>query len=273
MGFIRVQSSVNDLVVVADSFHVKPLIRIKNNVRGFFIVTMSSRVINVLIENSGQLIKLDSYRNDPGVDGDKKNSKDFFLNASQELNKLFAAYRLPIILAGTIDHIEHMKNLVNQSMLMDESIIGNVEKIKSIELREKVYEILTPYYDQQEMGAIEELEIAMSKDQAVTYLEDIAISAVLGKVTKLFVVENRFVWGSINKHTGEIFIAPRQVNAHDDDVLDDLCQLVLSKGGEVIVVKEINNFKGHYAVAIVTDRGHLFQKEFDSDLMQRPLVM
>ncbi|MBC7712288.1 MAG: hypothetical protein H7177_03055 [Rhizobacter sp.] len=273
-GFIRVQSSINDLVVVADSFHIKPLIRIKNNVRGFFIVTMSSRAINVLIENSGHLIKLDSYRNEPGIDGtNKKDSRGFFLNASQELNKLFTAYRLPIILAGVKDHIEHMKGLVNQSMLMEESIVGNVEKMKAVELRERVYEILNPYYDQQELGAIKELEVAMSRDQAVTYLEDIAISAVLGKITKLFVVENRYVWGSINKHTGELFIAPRQMNAHDDDVLDDLCQLVLSKGGEVVVVKEINNFKGHYAVAIVTDRGHLYQTDFDSELMREPLVM
>lgn len=274
VGFIRVQSSITDLVVVADSYHIKPLIRIKNNVRGFFIVTMSSRVINVLIENSGHLIKLDSYRNEPGIDGNnKKDSKDFFLNASQELNKLFAAYRLPIVLAGVKDHITHMKKLVSQSMLIDEAIIGNVEKMKSIELRERVYKILTPYYDHQELSAIKELEIAMSRDQAVTYLEDIAISAVLGKITKLFVVENRFVWGSINKRTGELFITPRQVNAHDDDVLDDLCQLVLSKGGEVVVVKEINNFKGHYAVAIVTDRGHLYQTEFDSDQMPQSLVM
>lgn len=264
-GFIRVQSSINDLVVVADSYHIKPLIRIKNNVRGFFIVTMSSRAINVLIENSGHLIKLDSYRNEPGIDGtNKRDSKDFFLNASQELNKLFAAYRLPIILAGVKDHINHMSKHLNQSMLLAESIVGNVEKMKSDELRERVYEILTPYYNQQEMSSIKELEIAMARDQAVTYLEDIAISAVMGKITKLFVVENRYVWGSINRQTGEIFIAPRQVNAHDDDVLDDLCQLVLSKNGEVVVVKEINNFKGHYAVAIVTDREHLYEQGFDT---------
>ena len=271
LGFIKVQSSINDLVVVADSFHIKPLIRIKNNVRGFFIVTMSSRAINVLIENSGHLIKLDSYRNEPGIDGtNKKDSKDFFLNASQELNKLFTAYRLPIVLAGVKDHINHMSKYLNQSMLMSESIVGNVEKMKSIELQERVYQILTPYYDQQELGAIKELEIAMSRDQAVTYLEDIAISAVMGKVSKLFVVENRYVWGSINRQTGEIFIAPRQLNAHDDDVLDDLCQLVLSKGGDVVVVKEINNFKGHYAVAIVSDKNHLFEEQ---DLVSNNLQM
>lgn len=273
VGFVRVQSSINDLVVVADSFHIKPLIRIKNNVRGFFIVTMSSRAINVLIENTGHLIKLDSYRNEPGIDGtNKKDSKDFFLNASQELNKLFAAYRLPIILAGVKDHIGHMKKLLNQSMLMDESIVGNVEKMKSMELQEKVYKILTPYYEKQELGALKELESAMMRDKAITYLEDIAISAVCGKISKLFVVENRFVWGSINKHTGELFIAPRQVNAHDDDVLDDLCQLVLEKGGEVIVVKETNSFKGHYAVAIVTDRSHLFASELPSENFQAAVI-
>ena len=273
LGYIRVQSSISDLIVVADSFHIKPLIRIKNNVRGFFIVTMSSRAINVLIENSGHLIKLDSYRNEPGIEGtNKKDPKDFFLSSSQELNKLFTAYRLPIILAGVKDHIGHMKKLLNQSMLMGESIVGNVEKMKALELQDKVYKILTPYYEQQELGALNELEIALSRDRAVTYLEDISISAVAGKIQKLFVVENKHVWGSINKQTGEILITPRQVNAHDDDVLDDLCQLVLSKGGEVVVVKEINNFKGHYAVAIVTDRSHLYEKEIDQSEVQSVLM-
>lgn len=260
VGYIRVQSAISDLVVVADSYHIKPLIRIKNNVRGFFIVTMSSRAINVLIENSGHLIKLDSYRNEPGIDGrNKKDSKDFFLNASQELNKLFTAYRLPIILAGVKDHIGHMKKLLNQSMLMNESIVGNVEKMKSAELQERVYQILTPFYEQQDFGAVSELEMALSRERAITYLEDIAISAVYGKITKLFVVENRHVWGSINRHTGEISISPKQTNAHDDDILDDLCQIVLAKGAEVVVVKEIDHFKGHYAVAIVTDRSHLYE--------------
>ena len=273
LGYMRVQSSINDFVVVADSFHIKPLLRIRNNVKGFFIVTMSSRAINVLIENHGHLVKLDSYRNEPGIDGtNKKDSKDFFLNSAQELNKLFAAYRLPIVLAGVKDHIGHMKRLLNQSMLMDESITGNVEKMKAQELQERVYNILTPYYERLEMSALKDLEAAMGRGKTITFLEDIAISAVYGKITKLFVVENRFVWGSINQHTGEIFIAPRQVNAHDDDVLDDLCQLVLSKGGEVVVVKEINNFKGHYAVAIVSDKSHLFEENFKVDNIQSEAI-
>ena len=47
-----------------------------------------------------------------------------------------------------------------------------------------------------------------------------------------------------------------------------LCQMVLSKGGEVIVVKEVSQFKGHYAVAIVTDRSHLYDADLDMNIME-----
>lgn len=256
--YLHAHSPIQDLTVVADSFHIKPLIKIKKSEKGFFLVAMTSRAVNVFIDNEGHLLRLDSYRNDPGIDGqNKKSFEDFFHQASLELNKLFASYRVPIILAGVKDNIGHMKRLLPQSMLMKESIVGNVEKMKTTELRERVYEILQPYYQAQELKSQEEIGSALSRDKALVYLEDIALSAVLGTIRKLYVVERKHVWGSINPTTGEIFITPKQTNAHDDDILDDLCQLVLSKGGDVEVVSEIKDFQGHLAVAIVTDRSHL----------------
>ncbi|NOT78956.1 MAG: hypothetical protein HOP07_08120 [Bacteriovoracaceae bacterium] len=258
VGYIKFQTPIHDLVVVADSFHIKPLIKIKNNVNGFLIVTMTSRAINVLIEYNGHLVKIDSYRNEPGSEGkNKKEAAEFFLNASRELNKLFNSYRLPIVLAGVKSHLGTMKKLLNQSMLIKESVVGNVEKIKAIELREKVYQILHPYYELKTKSAVSDLENAIYRNRIVTDLEQIAQSAVLGKITKLIVVENKYIWGSINKDTGEIFISPRQINSHDDDILDDLCQIVLERNGEVVVVKEIPNLNGDFAIAIVSDLSHL----------------
>jgi len=256
--YLRTHSPFHDLTVVADSFHIKPLIKIKTLERGFFLVSMTSRAIVVFIEHDGQLLRLDSYRNDPAADGIvKRSSQEFFQHASQELNKLFTSYNVPIILAGVRDHIGHMKRLLPSNMLMNESIVGNVEKIKTSELRERVIEILQPFYHSQELKAQSEIEAAISKDKAIFYLEDIAVSAVYGKIRKLFVAENKFVWGNLDPVNGEIIIAPKQSNAHDDDILDDLCQIVLSKGGEVVVVKDFKDYKGHLAVAIVTDRSHL----------------
>lgn len=249
---------IQDLTVVADSFHIKPLIKIKKNEKGFFLVTLTSRAVNVFIDNDGHLLRLDSYRNDPGTDGtNRKSFNDFFLQASQELNKLFASYRVPVILAGVKDNIGHMRRLLPKSMLMNESIVGNVEKMKITDLREKVVEVLNPYYEAQEIKSQMDIDAAIAKDRVLLYLEDIALSAVMGKIRKLYVVEKRHVWGVLDPHTGEISISPKQTNAHDDDILDDLCQIVLSKGGEVEVVTELKDFKGHLAVAIVTDRSHL----------------
>lgn len=261
-GYLNVQTTINDLVVVADSFHIKPLLRIKNTARGFFLISMSGNAINVLVETNGHLYRLDTFRNEVVKSNSNKfiktEPKDFIAQSAIELNKIIGPYKLPILLAGVKDLVGHMKKFLDHSMLLEESIIGNVEHLKTDELRAKCFELLEPYYAKKEMEAIEKLDLAVRKNLAVTYIEDIAVSAVYGKIKKLFVVENRQLWGRVNKSNGEIFISPRQLNSHDDDILDDVCQIVLSRGGEVVVLKDAANVKGYIAAAIVTDRSHLY---------------
>jgi len=262
--YLKVQSSINDLVVVADSFHIKPLIRIKNNESGFFLISMSSKAISVFLETNSHLFRLDTYRN-PMILSDTDTNKvkpedhrEFVMQSALEINKTLAAYKLPIILAGVRDHLGHMRKYLDHSMILTESIVGNVERLKRDDIRQKCFEILTPYYYQKEEIAIAELDLAVKKNHAITFIEDIAISAVYGKIRKLFVMENKQLWGSLNKSTGEILISPRQTNSHDDDLLDDISQIVLNKGGEVIVLKNAHKLKGFIAAAVVTDKSHLY---------------
>ncbi len=144
--FMRAHSSLHDLTVVADSFHIKPLVKIKNIEPGFLLVSITSRTINVFIDNDGHLLRLDSYRNDVLPQGPhKRSSQDFFLHAANELNKLFTSYNIPIILAGVKDHLAQMKQLLAKSRVLAESIYGNVGKMKTPEMRDRVLEILRPF--------------------------------------------------------------------------------------------------------------------------------
>lgn len=257
-GYLKLQSEISDLVVVSESFHIKPLLRIKNNFSGFFVVSMSSRAINVMIENQGHLVRIDSYRNEPGLlNKEKKDSKSFFEFSAVELNKLFSAYRLPIVLVGVKNHVTRMRRSLNQGMLVEEAVIGNVEKMKMDELTERVYSIMGPYYSLLEEKISQELEKADKEDLLVTYLEDIAVVASLGKIKKLYVVEKKHVWGNLNAESGEITISPKQLDSKDDDLLDDIGQLVLAKGGDVVVVRDSNFFNGYYAAAILLEKSHL----------------
>lgn len=261
-SYMRVQTNINDLVVVADSFHIKPLLRIKNTERGFFVVGVSPRVISLSVETNGHLYRLDSIRNPAFInnpEAPKKNvAKDFFSHTASLLNKSLVQYKLPVILLGANENIDQMRKYLNSSFVLDDFIIGNSETMSADEIRENCFEILEPYYHQKELEAIHDLNIAVKNNQAITYIEDIAVSAVYGKIKKLFVTENKQVWGKMNRQTGEIFISPKQVDSHDDDILDDISQIVLAKGGEVVVLKDTTNVKGYIAAAIVTDTSHLY---------------
>lgn len=262
-GFMRVQTNITDLVVVADSFHIKPLLRIRNSERGYFVIGLNSKLISVYVETNSHLYRLDVVRNPAMFESaDQSKSKnairDFFAHSATQINKTLMQYKLPVILAGTKEYIDQMKKSLNNPNIMDDFIIGSAEMMKTDELRERCFEILEPYYHKKELEAIYDLNLAVKRNQAITYIEDIAVSAVFGKIVKLFVIENKQLWGKINPQTGEIFISPKQIDSHDDDILDDICQIVLAKGGEVTVLRDGSNVKGYIAAAIVTDTSHLY---------------
>jgi len=52
----------------------------------------------------------------------------------------------------------------------------------------------------------------------------------------LLVAEEESVWGLLDRKTGSIQIHQRQMDADDADVLDDVAEESLRRGGEVYVV-------------------------------------
>lgn len=265
-AYVRVQSDISDLVIVADTFHVKPLLRIKNHEKGFILVTVSLKQISVFAELNGRLSKMKDIDNpalEIDVDSDtnkypRQSNHEFFSHVAIEVNRLINGMKMPILLAGVKDHVGHMKKYMNNPFVLDQFIFGSVERIKINELRYKAYQYILPYYHKKDREDVEEFYKALKQKDVVTFIEDIAVSAVAGKVKKLFVVENRQIWGRVNKKTGDVFISTQQNNAKEDDVLDDICQIVLLKHGEVVVLQDAEDVKGYVAAAIVSDRSHLY---------------
>ena len=60
---------------------------------------------------------------------------------------------------------------------------------------------------------------------------------VLGRIRVLFVESGRRVWGSLDPQSGDILPGEEHKNAHDVDILDELAEGTLVRGGEVFVLK------------------------------------
>ena len=64
----------------------------------------------------------------------------------------------------------------------------------------------------------------------------VAEAAVLGRVRRLLVADGTPLFGRVDRVTGEVTLHAGQMGPQDDDVLDDLAEIVLARGGEVIVL-------------------------------------
>ena len=93
-------------------------------------------------------------------------------------------------------------------------------------------------------------------------LFQIAHAAVEGRVKKLILAEDMVIWGKLDRKTGGILLNPFQMDHEDDDVLDDLAEVVISKGGEVLIVPMESMPKARPALAILNARERLLQRHF-----------
>lgn len=79
----------------------------------------------------------------------------------------------------------------------------------------------------------------------------IAKASIQGKVRKLIIADEINIFGKIDKKSGGLTIHPAHLDHQDDDILDDLAQVVLAQGGEVIVASREKIPKGRPILAIL----------------------
>lgn len=82
-------------------------------------------------------------------------------------------------------------------------------------------------------------------------LFQIAKAAVQGRIKKLIVTDGIQIFGKIDPRTGGISIHPVHSDHEDDDLLDDLAQMVLARGGEVVVAPKDSIPKNSPILAIL----------------------
>jgi hypothetical protein len=103
------------------------------------------------------------------------------------------------------------------------------------ELRQRAWEIVEPEFRSRLAKLTDEIEEAKAKGLGGDDLAAVAQAAVQSRVGSLLVEAERRIPGHVDKETGRItFGNPEDTQV--DDLLDDLAELVLRKGGNVVVV-------------------------------------
>ena len=142
---------------------------------------------------------------------------------------------LPLILAALPQHHRLFRSISTNPHLIDQAIDVHPDDLSADALRERAWQLMQPAYLARLAGLVEAFGAAHANGRGAEEPGTIAREAAAGRVATLLIEADRLIPGRIATATGVIASGDLS-NPQVDDVLDDLGEIVLRQGGEVIIV-------------------------------------
>jgi hypothetical protein len=268
----RLQRRVHELAVVADSFHIKPLVRIMQSADRYQVLALNRREIKLF---EGNRDVLDAIELAPGV---PRTITEVLGNELSEPHQTVASYGmgagglpmrhghggkmdeidsdterffraidravlehhsrssgLPLMLVALTEYQAPFRKLSHNPFLMAEGLQINPDALSLEELCQQTWQQVEPLYLSRLADLVESYQAARSQQLGSDDLVQVAQAAIAGRVATLLVEADRQVPGRIDAATGQIKMGDLS-NPEIDDILDDLAEMVMRLKGEVIVV-------------------------------------
>lgn len=276
-----------ELTVVADSFHTKPLRKYLQSVERYNVLGLSLQDYHIYEGNRHSLTELELAPGIPknikealgdeltdkhstvasygGVGGGSSNmhhghggkadevgtdAERFFRFVAKTINEHYSKPSgLPLILAALPEHHNLFQKVSNNLSLLPDGIDVNPKSVEASELAERAWKVMEPYY----FGIIEKAcdvyQQSKSKGMSSDSIREVAAAAAASRVDTLMIEANLQTPGKIISDTGIIEKGDLE-NPEMDDLLDDLGELVTKMGGKVMVIPH-EKMPTHTGVACV----------------------
>ncbi len=270
----RLQRPVPELVVVADSFHLKPLMRILQSADRYQVLGLNRQEARLFEGHRDALDEIELHPDVPhtltdalgeeltdphltvasygGAGGSQTSMRHGHGGREAEVDidaeRFFRAVDrgilehhsqpsgLPLILAALPEHHHLFHEVSHNPFLIPESIDIHPDALSSIdELRERAWQLMEPRYLARLDALAEKFGNARSEGLGDDDLAQVARAAVGGRVATVLIEADREIPGRMDAATGEIEPGDL-VHPEVDDVLDDLGMLVVKMGGQVVIV-------------------------------------
>lgn len=271
----KLQHTVSELAMVADSFHVKPLLRLTQSADRYEVLALTRDHVRLFQGNRDTLHEIEL---DPGVPrsleaalGDQvtephasarvvftggatggKSAVQYGIGSrSDEIDKDTTRYfravdrailehhskrsQLPLVLAALPEHHATFREVSHNAHLLADGIAGNPDAFTLEQLREKAWQLVEPSIERQVQQQLDEYGAALPRQLASDDYADVAMAALAGRVKSLLVDADRVVAGTVDRSSGKVTLGDMR-DPHTDDIIDDLAELTLRNGGAVSVL-------------------------------------
>lgn len=271
---IRMQLPVESLVMVADSFHTKPLRNILQSTDRYHVLALTLDAMHFYEGNRYSLHEIDLPDDFPktmeaalgkeltekhstvasygGVSGNSSNmhhgqggKKEEVDNDAQRFFRVvsIAVYErysnpegIPLVLATLPEHHSLYKEVDKNPFLLPKGIDINPESVSREKLTELSWEVMKPVYLKKLETLAEKYNQVKSKRLGSDIMDEVLEAAEAGRVETILLEAHRLITERLrNKETGTYEMADSTQPVLDDQ-LDDLGELVQKMGGTIVIM-------------------------------------
>jgi hypothetical protein len=259
-----------ELAVVSYRFHLKPLLPLLSGDGEFYVLTLSMGGTSLLRGTRYSLTEIEvpdlpkslddalkydiadrslQYhtlaRGEGGKDamfhghGDgydkKENILRYFQQVDAAIQDRLDGRNKPLVLAG-VDYLLPIYREANQySHLMENGIELHPETLSEKDLHRKVWEIVSPHFQQEQDTARDDYFVMKQRKLASNKIEEIVPAAYFGRVSSLFTALKVERWGAFDSQSGEVTLYDKEEEGRQD-LLDLAAVYTLINSGTVYAV-------------------------------------
>jgi len=258
-----------ELTVVADHFHLKPLLHLLTGDGQFYILAISQNEVKFfqgtrdfikalhpesIPKSLAEALKYDDperqlqshsggapagtaiFHGHAVTDDAKDNILRYFRQIDKGLHGLLREERIPLLLAGVDYLFPIYKEANNYPYLIDEGIKGNPESMSVEKIHEQAWAIIQPYFQKKQKEAVDQYKQLAGTGRTSKEIKEIIPAAYFGRIDLLFVAADLQQWGIFNPDDNLVYLH-QKAEPGARDLLDFAASQTIMNGGTVFVVK------------------------------------
>ncbi len=256
-GFIYIPFPVFENVIVARSLHLKPILSWLKTGDHFYLITLSSKLCRLIKGDSFSLTEIKSISplitpDDKNKMSDKKNKQKFMNLVEEQFYHFVKNDNCPIIMGGTEELLSHYKKINRDPDVLQERIIGNLDRSDFDDLHNECVDIIKTLRSNKDQLILAHYQELKHYGKVIEELNEITIAAIQGRIRHLLIASDCYLWGSLDKVTGKITShINKNLAVPEDDILDDLAEIVIARGGAVTLLKHTEMPSDNEAIALI----------------------
>lgn len=227
----RLPIGFEQLVVVGERFHIKPLLPFLSADGEFYVLALSHNEVRLLRGSHWTVSELELtdipkslrdaiwYKKTEGAlqshatraggaltfhghglgeDSSEEDRKEFFRGVDSGVREV-VGQEIPVVLAG-VEYLHPLYHQITGLNVVQKGIEGNPEELGAAELHKRAWPLVSEIFSRQRREAEDRIGAADTSSS----LDDVLMGAIQGRIEVLFVPRGEQRWGRIDRDTLEV---------------------------------------------------------------------